>query len=142
MKFAKWVFRTAGIYGLVVMIPIAFAEKLIEQIMPPAVNHPEFFYGFVLLNLCWQVLYLFLARDPLRFRPLMLPAFLAKASAPLALGCLVLQGRISSQWVTTAILDGVFAILFLIAFWVTGRAAIADNRQRSQYDPQIEIQKI
>jgi hypothetical protein len=121
MRFIKWIFRTAGIFGLLTMIPIIFAEKLIEQIMPPAVNHPEFFYGFVLLNLCWQVLYLFLSQDPLRFRPLMIPAFLAKVSAPLALGWLVLQGRISSQWMQTAILDGVFALLFLIALWITGR---------------------
>jgi len=134
MNIAKWIFRIAGIYGLVVMIPIAFAEKLIEQIMPPAVNHPEFFYGFVLLNISWQVLYLILSRDPLRFRPLMVPAFIAKASAPLALGWLVMQGRIPSQWVTTAILDGVFALLFLIAYWITGSAPISDNTQRIHHD--------
>ena len=121
MKFAKWVFRTAGIFGLIVMVPILFAEKLIEQVMPPAVNHPEFFYGFVILNICWQVLYIFLSRDPRRFRPLMIPAFFAKASGPVALIWLYLQGRISSQWITTTILDGVFAFLFLVAYWVTGK---------------------
>jgi hypothetical protein len=91
---------------------------LIEQIMPPSVNHPEFFYGFVVLNICWQILYLFLAKDPMRFRPIMIPAFLAKASAPVALIWLYLQGRISSQWITTSIMDGVFAILFLVSYWV------------------------
>ena len=121
MKFAKWVFRTAGVFGLIVMLPMVFAEKLIEQVMPPAVNHPEFFYGFVILNICWQVLYIFLSRDPLRFRPLMIPAFFAKASGPVALIWLYLQGRISSQWITTTILDGVFAFLFLVAYWVTGK---------------------
>ena len=48
MKLAKWTFRLAGIFGLIAMVPILFAEKLIAQIMPPAVNHPEFFYGFVI----------------------------------------------------------------------------------------------
>jgi len=124
MKFANWTFRIAGIYGLLVMIPIAFAEKLMEQMMPPAVNHPEFFYGFVLLNICWQVVYLFLAQDPLRFRPMMAPAFLAKASAPCILLWLVLQGRISSQWILTAVIDGVFAFLFLAAFLTTRRKLI------------------
>ena len=119
MKLAKWTFRTVGVFGLIVMIPMLFVENLIEQIMPPAVNHPEFFYGFVVLNICWQILYLFLAKDPIRFRPMMIPAFLAKASAPVALIWLYLQRRISSQWITTSIMDGVFAILFLVSYWAT-----------------------
>jgi hypothetical protein len=118
MKLAKWTFRTAGIFGLIVMVPLLFAMKLIDQIMPPAVNHPEFFYGFVILNICWQILYLFLSKDPIRFRPMMIPSFFAKASGSIALMWLYIQDRISSQWVATAILDGVFAILFLISFWV------------------------
>ena len=108
MKFAKWIFRTAGIFGLIVMIPMLFVENMIKQIMPPAVNHPEFFYGFVILNICWQILYLFLARDPMRFRPMMVPSFLAKASGPAALTWLYLQNRISSQWMTTIMMDDVF----------------------------------
>ncbi|MGB2963010.1 MAG: hypothetical protein WBB69_03400 [Anaerolineales bacterium] len=121
MKLARWTFRTAGIFGLIVMVPLLFAEKLIVQIMPPVVNHPEFFYGFVILNICWQILYLFLSKDPVRFRPIMIPSFFAKASGPVALMWLYFQGRISRQWITTTILDGVFAILFLISFWLTGQ---------------------
>jgi len=121
MKLAKWIFLIAGIFGLLVMIPIAFAEKVFEQIMPPSINHPEFFYGFIMLNICWQILYLFLANDPIRYRPIMIPSFLVKVSAPIALMWLYLQGRISNQWIAPAVLDGVFAILFLIAFWLSGR---------------------
>jgi hypothetical protein len=121
MKLAKWIFLIAGIFGLLVTIPLAFAEKVIEQIMPPSVNHPEFFYGFVFLNLAWQVLYLLLSTDPARYRPMMIPAFLAKASGTVALTWLYLQGRVSSQWITAATVDGVFAVLFLIAFWAAGR---------------------
>ena len=133
MKFVKWIFRTAGVFGLLTMIPIIFAEKLIEQIMPPAVNHPEFFYGFVLLNICWQMLYLILSKDPLRYRMMILPAFLAKASAPLAIVWLVLQDRIPSQWMQTAIMDGAFALLFLVAFWITGRETRTENAKGFQY---------
>ena len=121
MKLARWTFRTAGFFGLIAMVPLLFMEKLIVQIMPPAVNHPEFFYGFVILNLCWQILYLFLSKDPIRFRPMMIPSFFAKASGPIALIWLYVQGRISQQWITTTILDGVFAVLFLVSFWVTGQ---------------------
>lgn len=119
MKLAKWIFRVAGIFGLLVMAPMIFAEKAIEQMMPPAVNHPEFFYGFVLLNVCWQIMYLFLATDPVRYRPMMIPAFLAKATGVVALTWLSLQGRISSQWTVTIIMDGTFALLFLVAFWAS-----------------------
>jgi len=121
MKLAKWTFRTAGIFGLIVMVPMLFIEKLIEQIMPPVVNHPEFFYGFVLLNICWQILYLIVSKDPVRLRPMMIPAFLAKASGPIALLWLHFQDRISSQWVTTIYMDALFAILFLVSYWSIGK---------------------
>ena len=123
MKLAKWIFLIAGIFGLLVTAPMALAEKAIEQIMPPAVNHPEFFYGFVSLNACWQVLYLFLSTDPIRYRAMMVPSFLAKASGVIALTWLYLQKRISNQWTVTVIVDGIWAILFLVAFWATGRGS-------------------
>jgi hypothetical protein len=52
---------------------------------------------------------------------MMIPSFFAKASGPVALMWLSLQDRISSQWITTVVLDGVLAILFLVAFWMTGQ---------------------
>lgn len=122
MKFAKWNFLIAGIFGLLVIIPLAFSEKMIEQIMPPGVDHPEFFYGFVFLNICWQILYLFISTDPVRYRVMMIPAFLAKASGAVALTWLYLQGRTSGQWIPAAGVDSVFAILFLIAYFAAGRS--------------------
>lgn len=110
MKLAKWIFLIAGIFGLLSTVPLAFAEKVM------AVVQPEFYYGFVLLNICWQVLYLFIASDPARFRPIMIPAFLAKGSGTIALTWLHLQGRVSVQWIAIGTVDGVFAVLFLIAF--------------------------
>jgi hypothetical protein len=130
MKLAKWIFLIAGIFGVLVTIPMALAEKAVEQIMPPAVHHPEFFYGFVLLNACWQVLYLFLSTDPIRYRPMMIPSFAAKASGVVALSWLLLQGRISDQWTVTIFIDGIWALLFVLAFWTAGRAA----RKRERLD--------
>ena len=121
MKLARWIFFIAGVFGVLVTIPMALAEKAIEQIMPPVLNHPEFFYGFVLLNACWQVLYLFLSTDPIRYRPMMIPSFLAKGSGVVALTWLSVQGRISSQWTVTIILDGIWALLFVVAYWAAGR---------------------
>jgi hypothetical protein len=118
MRFARWVFLVAGIFGLLVTVPLAFGEKFI------GVVQPEFYYGFVFLNICWQILYLVLSSGPIRYRPMMIPAVLAKASGAAALVWLFLQGRVSSQWVAAAGVDLVFTVLFLIAFWATGRAAV------------------
>jgi len=113
MKLAKWIFLVAGILGLLSAIPLAFSEKAM------GIKQPEFFYGFVFLNICWQILYLFLASDTVRYRPMMIPAFLAKGSGAVALTWLYLLRRVSSQWITIGAIDGIFAILFLIAFWAT-----------------------
>jgi hypothetical protein len=59
MKFARWVFLIAGIYGLIVIAPLYFMEGVIRRVTPPPLNHPGFFYGFVSAALAWQVLFLF-----------------------------------------------------------------------------------
>lgn len=115
MNFAKWIFRVAGAFGLLVTIPLVFGESMMT------VRQPEFYYGFVFLNICWQIVYLVMSSDPVRFRPMMLPAVLAKASGAAALLWLFLQDRISGQWVAAATVDTAFAVLFLVAFGATRR---------------------
>ena len=46
MKFAKWVFLLAGVYGILVTL-LLYNEAQTAQMFPPAVNHPEYYYGFV-----------------------------------------------------------------------------------------------
>ncbi len=121
MKLAKWVFLIAGILGLLSAIPLAFAEKVM------AVKQPEFYYGFVFLNICWQILYLFIFLDPVRYRPMMIPAFLAKSSGTVALTWLYLLGRVPSHWIAIGTVDGVFAVMFLVAFWATRN----DSKERA-----------
>jgi hypothetical protein len=77
-KFSRVVFRFAGIYGFVVLTPGFFGEKMLAQKMPPAVTHPEFFYGFFGVGLAWQVAFLIIASDPARFRPIIPAAILEK----------------------------------------------------------------
>jgi len=119
MKFARWIFLIAGILGLLSAVPLAFSERAMS------VKQPEFFYGFVFLNICWQIVYLVLSSDVIRFRPMMIPAFLAKASGTAALTWLYLLGRVSVQWVAIGAVDGVFAALFLAAYLAAGRESIA-----------------
>src|SRR5258708_11486086 len=91
MKFAKVVFWTAGTWGLLIITPLYFMFDLIGRKDPPPITHPAFFYGFVGLALAWQVAFLFIARDPVRYRPLMIPSMIEKFSYGATVVILVLQ---------------------------------------------------
>ena len=45
MKFAKIVFLVAGIYGLIVLLPLYFLEERTGRDFPPPITHPEYYYG-------------------------------------------------------------------------------------------------
>ena len=62
-----------------------FLEGRIGRDTPPPITHPEFFYGFLGVAVAWQAAFLVIARDPVRFRPLMVPAVLEKAAFALAI---------------------------------------------------------
>ncbi len=97
MTFAKWTFRLAGIYGLLVLVPMYFFEQKIGRDFPPAITHPEHFYGFLGVAVAWQFAFLLLAQDPVRYRPLMLVAVLEKAGYGIATVVLFSLGRISRR---------------------------------------------
>jgi hypothetical protein len=78
MKFAKVVFWVAGIWGFLVLTPLYFMFDLIGQKDPPPITHPGFFYGFVRVALAWQVAFIIIAIDAVRYRPPMIPSILEK----------------------------------------------------------------
>ncbi|HWP65876.1 MAG TPA: hypothetical protein VNO26_08200 [Candidatus Limnocylindria bacterium] len=115
-RFARRVFIGAGIYGLVGLLPLFFMERRFVELFPPALSHPEFFYGFAGVALAWQVAFLVIGSDPVRFRPLMLPAVLEKVTYGGAVVALAIQGRTALPLVGTAVIDLVLALLFAAAF--------------------------
>jgi hypothetical protein len=119
MTLAKWVFRLAGIYGVLALVPMYFAESQVAADKP--LNFPEFYYGFLGVALAWQVLFLVIATDPIRFRPAMLPAMLEKASFAIAVPILFALGRVSPGMLAPSLVDGVWLVLFGIAFARTPR---------------------
>ena len=119
MKFAKRIFLIAGIYGLVVLLPMYFLEENISRDLPPAITHPEYFYGFIGVTAAWQVLYLILATNPARYRPMMIPPILAKSSFAIAIAVLFFQDRVPFLMLVTAVPDLIFVVLFVIAFLKT-----------------------
>jgi hypothetical protein len=120
MKFARWVFLIAGLLGLLPLVPVIYSILVSGQaILPNPGSMGLFFYAFLLQYVCWQILYFILARDPLRFRPMMILAFFAQLLTPFNTAWWYFYGF--TRWVPIAIVDLVLAILFLVAFWITGR---------------------
>src|SRR3954453_7938782 len=95
ITFARRLFLIAGIYGVLVVAPLYGLEKRIGEQNPPAITHPEFYYGFVCVTLAWQLVYLMLSRDPLRYRPVLLPAIVGKVGFALSVFILCVQGRLA-----------------------------------------------
>ena len=78
MKFAKVVFWIAAVWGILILTPLYFMFDAISRNDPPAITHPGFYYGFATVALAWQVAFIFIARDPVRLRMMMIPAMLEK----------------------------------------------------------------
>lgn len=127
MNFARWTFWIAGWYGLAVILPQYFLERRIGLDYPPAITHPEHFYGFIGVALAWQVAFLIMSRDPVRYRPLMLAGVLEKASFGIAALVLYFQNRLAVALVPFALLDLVLGVLFLEAYRRTGNASTLKN---------------
>ena len=123
MKLAKWVFLIAGIYGILVVAPMYFFENQIARDFPPAITHPEYFYGFIGVTLAWQIAFLVIASNPGRFRLMMLPAIFEKFSYVVAIAFLYSQERVAALAMGFAAVDLVFGILFVLAFIRTPKAS-------------------
>jgi len=117
MRFAKIVFWIAGIWGVLVITPLYFMFDLISRNDPPPITHPGFFYGFAGAALAWQIAFFFIAKDPARHRPLMIPSVFEKFSYGAAVVVLVLQGRMHSSDIAFGGADLLLGILFAIAYY-------------------------
>lgn len=116
MKFARMIFLVAGIYGVLIIVPMYFQERLVAQLQPPAITHAEFYYGFIGLALAWQVLFLMVSRDPSRYRSMMIPSALEKLFYGGAVMTLYLQHRLSPLMLIFGGVDLLFVALFALAF--------------------------
>jgi hypothetical protein len=119
MKFSKIIFWIAAIWGVLILTPLYFMFDAIARQDPPPITHPAFYYGFVGAGLAWQFAFVVIARDPLRFRPMMIPSVFEKFSYGAALVILYLQHRLHPTDLMFAGTDLLFGILFLVAFFKT-----------------------
>jgi len=105
MTFARRVFLTAGLYGVLIIAP---------QFFVPTTNpQPELYYGFLGAVLAWNLTYLLIARDPARYRPLMLLGSLGKANFAVAATVLWILGRSPVFLLAFAGIDAILVALYL-----------------------------
>lgn len=119
MKFAKIVFWIAAVWGFLVLTPLYFMFDLIGRQDPPPITHPAFYYGFVGTSLAWQFAFIVIARDPVRFRGMMIPSVLEKLGYGGAAIILYLQHRMHGSDLVFGGADLLLALLFTIAFLCT-----------------------
>jgi hypothetical protein len=126
VRFAKIVFRIAGIWGLLIIVPLYFLFDLTGIHNPPAITHPEFYFGFVGVTLVWQLAFFVIASDPIRFRPFILIAILEKLIYIVTIPILYLQHRVAANqllWVGT---DSILCLLFIASYVKTSAASQAN----------------
>lgn len=107
--FARRVFFVAGIYGLIVLLPLYF-------ILPAALARPEDYFGFVGTAIAWQLCFLVISRDPRRLRPIMLPAIVEKLVFSIPVLILVGRHQMAPRAVVFAVIDLLLGALFFISW--------------------------
>jgi len=116
MIFAKRVFFWSGVYGVLVLLPMFFLEDIIGRDFPPPSNHPEQYYAFISVALAWQIAFLLIARDPLRYRPLMIPAIVEKLLTAGTVVMLYVGNRIGAAIMAPFLVDIVIGVLFIVSY--------------------------
>jgi hypothetical protein len=111
MKFARIVFRIAGIWGVLLLGALYFVDT--SHVSTPAAA--QFYFGFLAVTMAWQIAFLMIASDPVRFRPLMIPAILEKFFYIVTIVVLYLGRRVGTAELLTIVPDSVLGGLFVVA---------------------------
>ena len=123
MRFARFVFVAAGIWGIAVLTPFYWLVDVTGRHYAAPSEYPHFFYGFFSVAMAWQFAFLVIGTDPARYRPLMIPSMLEKFGYVVLLAILYSQSRITTADAQAAIPDLLLGTLFVIAFAKTRRSS-------------------
>lgn len=116
MRFARFTFIGAGIWGIAVLTPLYWLVDITGRPYSPPTDYPHFFYGFLSVAMAWQIAFLVIGSNPARYRPLMIAGILEKVGHVAGVALLYRNARIPAIDAQGAIPDLVLAILFVIAF--------------------------
>jgi len=109
-RFACRVFLAAAAWGALTLLPLPLLKSQIEAAGP--ISHPEYFYGFIGVAVAFQFVFLVIARDPVRYRPLMLCAVAEKALFVLPVLVLVQASLAPASLLVFAAGDALWLLLF------------------------------
>lgn len=123
MKLARYVFASAGTIGILVLVPMYFLLEKTGIDNPPPVTHPEFYYGFVGVALAFQIVFLIIATDPLKYRPLMIASMVEKFAFVIPTFHLYSQGRVAGPLLAGAAMDLLLGILFIVSYFKVASAS-------------------
>lgn len=127
MRFARYTFLLAGIYGLLVLVPQYFVEFAGEG--APVITLPEFFYGFLGVAIAFQLVFIIISTDPQKYRPLILAALVEKFSFAIAVFALVFAGRTTGPIVVGAAIDMLLGILFAVSWFKLAKTQEMDTEK-------------
>lgn len=114
MKTIRIIFALAAAWGFLAVVPGLFGD---------AGPQPEYYYGFLGLALVFQLIFVMIAIDPGRYRPLIPVAVLEKLAFFLPVSLLYAQGRVAMGPVFIGgMADGLLMLLFLFAWYLSRRA--------------------
>jgi len=129
MRSVQNIFRAAGIYGLIVTLPQYFRMEANGTHFPPAITHPEYYFGFIGLIVVFQLLFLVIGHDPMHYRSLMPLCMLEKIAYADPASILYYQHKLAFPMFIAGAVDLVWGVLFLWAFYITGRVTISASRK-------------
>ena len=116
MLFARRLFLVASGYGFLALVPQYFLLARNGRDSPPAINHPEYYFGFIGVALAWQVGFVIIAGDPVRYRRFMLPAIGEKVLFGVPAVILFALGRLGTPMLAAGAVDLLLGLLFAVAY--------------------------
>jgi hypothetical protein len=128
-RFARVVLLAAGVVGIAELLPLYGGEALVNRMSPPALTHPDFYYGFVGVALAWQVAFVIMSRDPGRYLPLFPALCLEKLLYPLSTCVLFAHGRASALEVGGASGDVIWLALFIVVWRQLARRTVSCRKR-------------
>ena len=127
MGFARFAYLAAGLWGVIV-ISLGYVSYLAgADPTLTALARPEIVHGFFLVTLPWQLLFLLISRNPAAYVAVMPLTVLEKLPFAAVTLSMFARGQVTPMMGFFGALDGVFGVMFCIAYWLSRRAAAAEE---------------
>jgi hypothetical protein len=124
--FAKRVFQIAAAWGFFILTLGYGAYLLGIEGATIDTDRPELVHGFFLATLAFQVVFLIISTDPVRYRLFMLASMFEKLPFTLASLLLYSNGQAPMTAAVLGLVDGLLGLLFAVAYFVTANEAGAE----------------